>query len=393
MSLSTSPPESFAIHVEDDAIADLRDRLGRTRWPNALDGVGWQQGSDLGFVQRLVERWKDYDWRPHEKHLNGFSHFRANIDGLGIHFVHERGRGPNPVPILLGHACFSSFYEFHHVIEALADPASHGGDPNDAFDVVAWSLPGFAFSDKPTTSGMGAGRMADVAHALMTQVLGYERYGAIGGSWGGNVAWRLGQDFADSSLGLFLTQCPVSTAEQRPGEPPLTADEIAFAKACEEFEHEERGYFWQLTTRPESLAFGLADSPAGLAGWVSEKLRTWSDCHGELGSTIPLDEILTSLSITWFTESIASSQRLYYECAHGDWYLGPDDTFDVRMGAMKVPGGLPYEAAPEETLRRYLGRLDYFCDSPRGGHWPAWEVPEIFIQAVREFYRPVRNRA
>jgi pimeloyl-ACP methyl ester carboxylesterase len=390
MSISTTKPEPFKIHVEDAAIADLKARLKMTRWPHALDGAGWSQGSDLGFVQGLVERWQGYDWRVHERDLNKFSHFRAAIDGLGVHFIHERGRGPAPIPILLGHSCFSSFYEFHHVIRALADPASHGGDERDAFDVVAWSLPGFAFSDKPSQRGWGAGRMADIAHALMTKVLGFERYGSIGGSWGGNVAWRLGIDFQDACLGLFLTQNPVSTAEQAPGQPPLTPAEVEFAQACAEFEKEERGYYRILTTRPESLAFALADSPAGLAGWVVEKLRVWSDCHGDLGSTISLEEILTSLSITWFTASVASSQRLYYESAHGDWWLRPEDRFRVRIGALRLPGGLPYEAAPAETLRRYMGRLDYFCEAPRGGHWPAWEIPDIFVRAVREFYRPIR---
>jgi pimeloyl-ACP methyl ester carboxylesterase len=386
-------PEPFEIRIDDAALEDLRARLQMTRWPHALAGVGWSLGSDRDFVKDLVARWIEYDWRPHERALNGFRHYRAPIDGLGVHFIHERGRGPAPVPILLGHGCFSSFYEFHRVIRALADPASCGGDPADAFDVVVWSLPGFGFSDKPAERGWGCGRMADAAHALMRDVLGYERYGSVGGSWGGTVAWRLGMDFADASLGLFLTQTPVSEAVQGPGESPLSAAEQAFNRLSEEFEKEERGYFRILTTRPESLAFALADSPAGLAGWVVEKLRVWSDCGGELGGALSIEEILTSLSITWLTETIASSQRLYYECAHGDWMLGPNDRFDVRTGVLKLPGGLPYEAAPEETLRRRFNNLEYLLEAPRGGHWPAWETPEIFVGAVRDFYRPVRTRA
>jgi len=390
MPIATSSPQPFEIHVGDAAIADLKTRLTMTRWPHAIEGVGWSQGTNLGFVQGLVEKWLDHDWRAHEARLNAFNHYRAPVDGLNIHFIHERGRGPAPVPILLGHGCFSSFYEFHHVIRALADPASHGGDPADAFDVVAWSLPGFAFSDKPNERGWGCGRMADAAHVLMRDVLGYPQYGCIGGSWGGTIAWRLGTEYKHASLGMLLTQPPAMGAFQAPGQPPLTPAEIEYTRKGEEFELEERGYYRQLTTRPESLAFALADSPAGLAGWVAEKLRVWSDCDGELGSVIPLEEILTSLSITWFTESVASSQRLYYESAHGDWMLTPEDCF-VRTGVLSLPGGLPYEAIPEETARRIFDNLDYYLAAPSGGHWPAWEVPETFIRAVREFYRPVRQ--
>lgn len=390
MSGITDSPQPFSIHIEDEAICDLQARLRMTRWPHAIEGVGWSRGSDRDFLRHLVKQWQSYDWRLHEKKLNRFSHFRASIDGLGIHFIHEPGRGPSPVPILLGHGCFSSFYEFHHVIPALADPASHGGDPADAFDVIVWSLPGFAFSDKPDERGWGCGRMADTAHTLMHDVLGYDRYGTVGGSWGGTVSWRLGTEYKDASLGMFLTQPPTVAAVQMPGQPALTPAEIDYTRQGEEFEKEERGYYRILTTRPESIAFALADSPAGLAGWVVEKLRVWSDCQGQLGSTIPIDEILTSLSITWFTETIASSQRLYYESAHGDWMLQPDDRFDLRTGVLSLPGGLPYEAIPEETARRIFDKLEYFLGAPRGGHWPAWEIPEIFIRAVRDFYRPVR---
>ena len=386
----TGTAQPFNIHIGDEAIADLKARLRTTRWPHAIEGVGWSQGSNREVVRDLVSQWQDYDWHYHEEKLNSFNHFRASIDDLDIHFIHERGCGPSPVPILLGHGCFSSFYEFHRVIRALADPASHGGDPADAFDVVVWSLPGFAFSGKPDERGWGCGRMADVAHTLMHDVLGYERYGTVGGSWGGTISWRLGTEYKESSLGMFLTQPPAVGAVQMPGQPPLTLEEIEYTRQGEEFEREERGYYRILTTRPDSLAFALADSPAGLAGWVVEKLRVWSDCNGELGSTIPMDEILTSLSITWFTESIASSQRLYYESAHGDWMLRPDERFDVRTGILSLPGGLPYEGIPQETAQRIFDNLQYYLKAPRGGHWPAWEIPEIFVSAIRDFYLPVR---
>jgi pimeloyl-ACP methyl ester carboxylesterase len=389
-STASVEPEPFHIHVDDADIEDLRRRLRETRWPHALDDADWSMGSNLRFVQDLVEHWSSYDWREHEEYLNGFNHFRVPVQGLAIHYVHERGRGPAPVPILLGHSCYSSFYEFHRVIRELADPASFGGDPADAFDVVAWSLPGFAFSEKPSRRGWDCARMADAAQELMTSVLGYDRYGAVGGSWGGVVAWFLGVTYPDTSLGLFLTQTPAQP-HQGPGEPPLSEAELDLIQRSAEYDKEETGYRLLLSTRPESIAFGLADSPAGHAGWVAEKLRVWSDCHGALGSTVPIEEILTSMSITWFTQSIASGQRIYYESAHG-WSLKPDDRIAVRTGAMSLPGGLPYEAVPAETVRRRFN-LDYYVEAPRGGHWPAWEVPEVFIEAVREFYRPIRGRS
>ena len=386
--------EEFRVATPQDDVDELRRRLANTRWPDALPGVGWLQGTDRPFMEALVERWHDdYDWRVHEAEINTFSHFRADVDDTKIHFIHEKGKGPNPTPLLLGHACFSNFYEFHKVIGPLTDPAAHGGDPADAFDVVAWSIPGFGYSDKPHELGFNQVRMARYAHELMTDVLGYERYGACGGSWGGQIAVRMGYAYPASVSGLYLTQAsPPARPVQQSGQPPLTEAEEELIRESQEFRKEGTGYLAMLTTRPQTLAFGLADSPAGLAGWIVEKLRAWSDCDGDLGSTFTLDEVLTNLSIYWFTDTIASAHRLYYEMLHGDWALGSDEKIDVPTGVLGLPGGIPNEAAPPETIRRAFTDLAHFHMAERGGHYPALEVPDTFVEHARATFRTIQGR-
>jgi microsomal epoxide hydrolase len=234
--------------------------------------------------------------------------------------------------------------------------------------------------------------MAEYGNSLMTRVLGYEQYGACGGSWGSQISIRAAHAFPESLTGLFLTQAnPPARPEQEPGQPPLTDAERELIKATLEFRKEGTGYLAMLTTRPQSLAFGMADSPAGLAGWIVEKLRAWSDCNGELGSTFTLDEVLTILSIYWFTETIASAHRLYYEMTHGDWALGPGERIEVPTGVLGLPRGIPNETSPPETIRRRFN-LQHFFMADRGGHYPALDVPEILVDQIRTFFRGVRPR-
>jgi microsomal epoxide hydrolase len=235
--------------------------------------------------------------------------------------------------------------------------------------------------------------MADIAHRLMTDVLAYPRYAAGGGSWGGLISTRLGFAYPDSVIGLFLTQAnPPARPEQLPGTPPLSEAELELIRVTAEFRKEEHGYQDLLTTRPQSLAYAVNDSPAGLAGWVVEKLRVWSDCHGDLGSTFSLDEVLTILSITWYTQTVASGHRLYYEMLHGDWSAGPGERIEVPTGVLGLPGGVPNETSPPETIRRRFN-LQHYRMSEAGGHYPALEVPEIFVEEVRNTFRPLRQGA
>jgi pimeloyl-ACP methyl ester carboxylesterase len=383
---------AFEIAVHEDEVADLRQRLARTRWPDAAPGGGWAQGTEVGFLRELVHRWaSSYDWRAHERELNAAPNFTADVLGRRVHFVHRRGRGPDPMPLLLAHGCYSNFYEFHEVAEALADPEAFGGDARDAFDVVVWSLPGFGFSDRPTEPGCNIAAMAGIAHELMTGVLGYPRFGVAGGSWGGLVASCLAFTRPESLSGILLTQAtPPAAPVVAPGDSPLTAAERAFAAALQAHRGAETGYAEILRTRPQSLAYALNDSPAGLAGWVVEKLRAWSDCGGELGSTFSLEEILTSISITWFTSTAASGHRLYYENARVDWAPRVGQRATVPTGVLAMPGGIPHEQVPPETVRRWFD-LTYYRRAERGGHYPAMETPDVFVSSVRDFFRPLRS--
>lgn len=381
------------IRVPDEDLADLHARLARTRWPGAIEGAEWAQGTDDAFLRTLVDRWRDgFDWRAQEAQLNSVSNFVTELDGLAIHFVHKRGKGPRRIPLLLGHGCYSNFYEFHKVIGPLTDPGAFGGDPNDSFDVVVWSLPGFGYSGRPVDPGWNVDRMAGAAHQLMS-TLGYDRYGAMGGSWGGLVAARAAFRFSEAVIGLFLTQAsPPATPLNAAGSPPLTRDEEQFLSSLAAHRGEETGYASLLRTRPQSIAYALNDSPAGLAGWVAEKLRAWSDCDGELGSTFTLDEVLTSISLTWFTGTVGSGQRLYYENAHGDWDPAPGEVTGVPTGVLGLPGGIPHERVPPETIRRRFN-LTHYSMAARGGDYPALEVPEVLVENLREFFRPLREAA
>lgn len=380
----------FEIHVAEDELADLRQRLRRTRWPDAAPGGGWAQGTELTFLRDLVDRWAEsYDWRAWERKLNRHPHFVGRVAGNAVHFVHERGRGPRPMPLLLGHSCYSNFFEFDKVIGPLADPAAYGGDRRDAFDVVAWSLPGFGFSARPAEPGCNVAAMAEVAHELMTE-LGYPAYGAAGGSWGGLVASCLAFTRPEAMSGVYLTQASPPAAPVSGDTEDATEDERAYAAAIAAHRGEGTGYAAILRTRPQSLSYAVNDSPAGLAGWVVEKLREWSDCDGDLFSALPPDEVLTSISLTWFTETAASGQRLYYENARGDWATPAGQRSRVPTGVLRLPGGIPHERIPVETARRTFD-VQYYRAAERGGHFPAWEVPDTFVESVREFYRPLRD--
>ncbi len=282
----------FRIAIPDAALQDLRERLRRTRLPGPVAGAGWGYGTDLAFLGQLIEHWRDrYDWRAEEAALNRMPQFTASVHGTDLHFVHARGRGPAPLPLLFIHGWPGSFWEVHKVLGPLTDPAAHGGDPADAFDVVAPSLPGYGFSPDSGRPGMHPGAMAGVLAALMTETLGYPRFGAQGGDWGASVATRLGQLHAGALAGIHL-----NLVGARPylgeGAEPLTEAERAYVAAWERWRRAEGGYQAIQSTKPQTLAFGLTDSPSGLAAWIVEKFRAWSDCGGDVERRFTKDELL-----------------------------------------------------------------------------------------------------
>ncbi len=265
----------FTIAVEDSVLDDLRRRLGDTRWPDEIPNSGWDYGSNLAYMKDLIEYWRTgFDWRAQEAKLNAFSHFKSEVDGLDIHFIHERGTGPDPMPLIITHGWPSCFFEMTKIIPLLTNPGSHGGDPADSFDVVAPSLPGFGFSDRCSDRGMEVQRVAGMWNKLMTQNLAYTRFAAQGGDIGGGVTARLGFAHADSLFGIHLTSMTRPTPYLGPGSKAVTQAEQALIDQRAKWFQNEGGYNHIQGTKPQSLAYGLNDSPAGLASWIVEKYRT-----------------------------------------------------------------------------------------------------------------------
>ena len=331
-------PEPFQINISDGLLEDLRNRLSATRWPDELPGVGWDYGSNMDYIKELVDYWlNDFDWREQERLINSFSHFMATVGGLGIHFIHERGRGPDPMPLVITHGWPGTFFEMHKLIPLLVDPASHGGDPGDSFDVVAPSLPGFGFSDHATEPGMEVARTAVLWEELMTQVLGYPRFAAHGGDIGAGVTSRLGYGHADSMIGVHLTSITRPMPYLGEGARALTEAEKTHVSEREEWQQAEGGYAHIQGTKPQTLSFGLNDSPAGLAAWIVEKYRTWSDCDGDVERRFTKDELLTTITIYWATETISSSTRMYKENQSYTWTMERDEKVPVPTGVAAFP--------------------------------------------------------
>ncbi len=380
--------EAFRIAVPQGVLDDLRDRLARVRWPDEVAGAGWDDGTDPGYLRCLVDYWRDgFDWRTQEARLNAFAHFRVDIDGLGLHFIHERGQGPDPLPLVLTHGWPDSFWRMLKLLPLLTDPAAHGGDPADAFDVIVPSLPGYGFSDRPRARGMNAARIAALWARLLTGELGYARFAAHGGDLGSGVTKQLALNHAAALVGIHLTDVPYPYRFAVPREGVSDAERAYFA-ARERWQLAEGGYALVQGTRPQTLAYGLNDSPAGLAAWVVEKFRAWSDCDGDVERRFTRDELLTNLTIYWATETIGSSFRLYHEARANP----PDDAgrrTTVPTGIAIFPRDIV--PAPREFAERFFD-VRRWTAMPRGGHFAALEEPELLAADLRAFFRPLRGR-
>jgi len=370
----------------------LRQRLAKTRWPDEIKDAEWEYGTNLAYLKTLVQYWQNkFDWSEQEEVINRFAHFRTEIDGFGIHFIHERGRGENPLPIILTHGFPDSFLRFAKIIPMLTDPAEYGGDPADSFDVVVPSLPGYGFSDKPAKAGM-LFRVADLWATLMTERLGYERYGAHGGDWGSTVTEHLARSYSDSVVGIHLTDVPFSHLFEKPKD--LSASEKKFIARSKKWEQEEGAYAMIQSTKPQSLAYGLNDSPAGLAAWIVEKFRSWSDCNGDIETRFTKDELLTNLTVYWVTETINSSFRFYYDAMNAGAMTWIVEMVKKWVGLSKVPTGFasfPRDLLPppREWAERFFN-IQRWTEMPRGGHWAATEEPELLAEDIRAFFRPLR---
>lgn len=377
--------QPFTINIPQSVLDDLSDRLARTRWPDEVAGAGWDYGSNLAYMRELIDYWHNkFDWRAQEKAINRFAHFRTEIDGIGIHFIHERGKGENPMPILLLHGWPSSFWQMLKIIPLLTDPASHGGEESDSFDVIVPDLIGYGFSDRPAKKGMSVFRIGDLFARLMTDVLGYGRFAVRATDLGTGVAQQLGLFHSNSIIGLHL-----SGANPRVSGPPpkdLSEAEKKFVADVQNFWMREGAYAMMHSTKPQTLAYGLNDSPAGLAAWVVEKFRAWSDCDGDVEKRFTKDELLTNLTIYWATQSINSSCRLYYETVH--IWQDPGRRIELPTAMAMFPKD--FIPQPREwTERQY--NVKRWTSMPRGGHFPEWEEPEMLAEDIRSFFRSLRG--
>lgn len=377
--------EPFEVHLSQAVLDDLSQRLARTRWPDEIEGSAWEYGSNLAYMKELVDYWRTrFDWRTQENRINSFPHFRATIDDLRIHFIYVRGKGPTPMPLVLTHGWPSSFVEMLKVVPFLTDPGRYGGDPADSFDVVIPSLPGFGFSDRPTKPWVTT-RIQKLWVRLMSDVLDYERFGVHGGDIGAGVSALLGMDYPENVIGVHSVGI---RPDLRPNLPGLSEAERGYLEGVQRWSEEEGGYSHIQRTRPQTLSYGLNDSPAGLAAWIVEKFRAWSDCDGNVERRFTKDELLTNITIYWATQTISSSTRWYFERVHSP---APQ-----KWERITVPCGIaifPKEIGPrpprEHAERNY--NVVRWTEMPRGGHFPAAEEPELLSNDIRVFFRSLRR--
>ena len=378
----------FTIAVENSVLDDLRQRLADTRWPDEIPNTGWDYGSNLTYIKELVDYWRtDFDWRAQEAKLNAFNHFKSEVDGLDIHFIHEKGKGPNPIPLIITHGWPSCFFEMTKIIPLLADPASHRGDAADSFDVVAPSLPGFGFSGHAQDRGMEVQRVAGMWNKLMTQNLGYPKFGAQGGDIGSGVTARLGFAHSDTLYGIHLTSITRPTPYLGPGSKPVTDAEQALITQRDKWFQDEGGYNHIQGTKPQTLAYGLNDSPVGLAAWIVEKYRTWSDCGGDVEKSYTKDELLTIVTIYWVTQTISSSTRMYFENQKHLWTMEKDQKIPTPAGMAMFPQEI--SKPPREWGERSY-HVRRWTEMASGGHFAALEEPQLLAEEVRAFFRDFR---
>jgi len=377
--------QPFTIAIPEAQLDDLRERLARTRLPQQLPDAGWDYGTELGYLAGLLAYWRDeYDWRRAEARLNAFDQYLTEIDGARVHFLHVRSPEPGAMPLVITHGWPGSVVEFLDVLGPLSDPAAHGGDPADAFHVVAPSIPGYAFSGPTHDRGWDPLRVAKAWSQLMAG-LGYDRYGAQGGDWGSMISTQIGVADPAHVAGIHLNMLVA-------GPPPdtdltnLTPAEQDALASFQEYDKVDSGYAKIQGTKPQTIGYALDDSPAGLLAWIVEKFRTWTDCHGDVESSLTKDQMLDNVMLYWLTATAHSAGRIYYEATAGG-------TFSPRE-RIEVPVGMA--AFPREIIRsprqwaEARANIVHWTDMPRGGHFAAFEEPELLVDDVRKFFRPLR---
>jgi pimeloyl-ACP methyl ester carboxylesterase len=395
----TLKPEPFTIRVEQSVLDDLTQRLKRTRWSPEIANADWEYGVSGAYLRDLVVYWIDrYDWRAEEAKINRFSHYRVELsEGVPIHFIRAPGKGPTPMPLILSHGWPWTFWDWHELIGPLSDPASYGGDPKDAFDVIVPSLPGYGFSTPLGCKGITAPVVADLWHKLMHDVLGYPRFGAGGGDWGSFITWELGTRYVPSMVGVYLSFPPIWHAGGIPG---LRAEDYGpdesdwLAKTHRKWTTSV-SHLTVHSRDHQTLAWALNDSPVGLAAWLLERRRNWSDCKGDLESRFSRDFLLTSVMIYWVTQSIASSMQLYAEQFRAGSLS--EDNYAGSSGPARIEAPTGIGVFPEEVtlisrkVCEQAANVVYWNVLDAGGHFAPSEVPNTYINELRTFFRPLRG--
>ncbi|RSN15174.1 epoxide hydrolase [Streptomyces sp. WAC 05977] len=379
----------FQARIPEADLEDLRDRLRRARWPEDETVDDWSQGVPAAYLRELCAYWAEaYDWRSAESRLNAFPQFRTEIDGLGIHYLHVRSPHPDALPLVLTHGWPGSVFEFLDVLGPLTDPVAHGGDAADAFHVVVPSLPGYGFSDKPTRAGWSIQRIADAWIRLM-EGLGYERYGAQGGDWGTSITTLMGRTAPERLAGIHLNPPLAAPDPATFGE--LTESERKSLADLERAKADGSGYAIQQATRPQTIGYALADSPVALCAWIVEKFQSWTDCDGHPENALSRDAMLDDITLYWLTGTGASSARLYWEsfAEVSSWFAESTvDTITVPTGCSIFPRETPRPS--RRWAERRFTDIRYWNELDRGGHFAAFEQPDVFTEEVRSFFRLVR---
>jgi pimeloyl-ACP methyl ester carboxylesterase len=376
--------QPFTIAVPQATLDDLHERLARTRWPDEAEGSGWAYGISRAYLKEVADYWLHrYDWRTHEAALNRFAQFKAEVNGIGIHFIHERGKGPNPTPLLLIHGFPDSFYRYHKVIDRLTDPAKYGGDPHTSFDVIVPSIPGTGFSDRVPKSDDAN---ADLFARLMTEVLGYKHFVSAGGDHGAIITQALARKHPERLIGIHLTD--VGYPDQQTDFSQLTPAEMEMAQWVQRWFMEEGiGVNMIMATKPLTLSYGLTDSPVGLAAWLLSYGSSGQHGKEELETRFRRDELLTNVMIYWVTGTIYSAARAYYENMRVASGGGMSKSATVPAAVAHCPYDPPL---PREWAARQVN-LVHFTEFPRGGHFMAWEEPELYAKDVQEFVSELRQ--
>ena len=375
----------FSIQIEAEILSDLRERIRKTRWPDQAPGAAWEQGTDVEYLKQLVAYWADgFDWEAQERELNAFHQFRAELDGVHIHFVHERARQGHGIPLVLTHGWPSTFVELLPLVPFLTDPHAHGID-GPAFDVVIPSLPGYGFSERPRRVGVNYQYVAGLWHRLM-RGLGYERYGAQGGDFGAGIATFMALNNPEPMIGVHLSNLEIAPYTGS-GARPLSAAERHYRERNEAFWQQEYGYKAIQSTKPQTLGYALNDSPAGLAAWILEKWRSWADSHGNLDERISRDFLLTTVTLYWVTQTITSSMRDYFDNDNRRFRItiGPKEFVEVPTGIAVFTNNFVDEGTPPREWAERLYNVRRWTPMPRGGHFAPAEEPELLARDIAAF--------